>query len=40
MTDGFYLMFKPLSRGAHTIVVTGHDMEGAPVTLTEHLTIR
>jgi hypothetical protein len=39
VTDGFYLMFKPLSRGEHTIVLNGHDMVGTPVTLTEHLTI-
>ena len=40
VTDGFYLMFKPVSPGEHTIVVAGHDMEGTPVTLTEHLTVR
>jgi hypothetical protein len=33
-------LFKPVSRGEHTIVVNGHDMEGTPVTLTEHLTVR
>jgi hypothetical protein len=40
VSDGFYLMFKPLSPGEHTIVVNGHDMQGVPVTLTENLTIR
>jgi hypothetical protein len=39
VSDGYYLMFKPLSPGAHTIVVNGHDMHGTPVTLTEHLTV-
>ena len=40
VVDGFYLLFKPMSRGQHTIVLVGHDMEGVPVTLTEHLTIQ
>jgi hypothetical protein len=40
VSDGFYLMFKPLSPGEHTIVINGHDMHGVPVTLTENLTIR
>jgi hypothetical protein len=40
VSDGFYLMFKPMTRGQHTIVVTGHDMHGTPVTLTENLTVR
>jgi len=40
VSDGFYLPFKPMSPGAHTIVINGHDMEGVPVTLTWHLTIR
>ena len=40
VTDGFYLLFKPMSPGQHTIVLNGHDMQGVPVTLTEHLTIR
>ena len=39
VTDGFYLLFKPMSPGQHTIVINGHDMQGVPVTLTEHLTI-
>jgi len=39
VVDGFYLLFKPMSVGEHTIVLIGHDMEGVPVTLTEHLTI-
>ena len=37
--DGYYLMFKPLSPGAHQIVVHGQDMEGTQITLTENLTI-
>jgi hypothetical protein len=40
VVDGFYLLFKPMTRGQHTIVLVGHDMEGVPVTLTEHLTIQ
>jgi len=39
VVDGFYLLFKPMTPGQHTIVLVGHDMEGVPVTLTEHLTI-
>ena len=38
-SDGFYLMFQPMTPGPHTIVVNGHDMHGTPVTLTEQLTI-
>ncbi len=40
VVDGFYLLFKPMAPGQHTIVLIGHDMEGVPVTLTEHLTIQ
>lgn len=40
VTDGFYLMFKPLSPGEHVIVVNAHDMHGVPVRLTERLTVR
>jgi len=40
VVDGFYLLFKPMTPGQHTIVLIGHDMEGVPVTLTEHLTIQ
>jgi hypothetical protein len=40
ISDGYYLMFKPLSPGAHTIVVNGQDMHGTKVTLREELTIR
>jgi hypothetical protein len=40
VVDGFYLLFKPMPPGQHTIVLVGHDMEGVPVTLTEHLTIQ
>ena len=39
VTDGFYLMFKPLSPGDHVIVIDGHDMEGVPVRLTHRLTV-
>jgi hypothetical protein len=40
VSDGFYLLFKPLSPGEHTVVINGHDMHGVPVTLTDNLTIR
>ena len=40
VADGYYLMFKPLAPGAHTIVVHGQDMHGTLVTLTEELTIQ
>jgi hypothetical protein len=40
VVDGFYLLFKPMTPGQHTIVLNGHDMVGVPVTLTEHLTIQ
>ncbi|MEO8701264.1 MAG: hypothetical protein ABI867_14535 [Kofleriaceae bacterium] len=40
VSDGYYLMFKPLAPGPHTIVVNGQDMHGTPVTLTEQLTIQ
>ena len=40
VVDGFYLLFKPMTPGQHTIVLIGHDMEGVPVTLTEHLTVQ
>jgi hypothetical protein len=40
VTDGFYLLFKPMTPGPHTLVIDGHDMHGVPVTLTEHLTIQ
>jgi len=40
VVDGFYLLFKPMTPGQHTIVLVGHDMHGVPVTLTEHLTIQ
>jgi len=39
VVDGFYLLFKPMTPGKHTIVLIGHDMEGVPVTLTENLSI-
>jgi hypothetical protein len=40
VSDGYYLMFKPLSSGPHTIIVNGQDMHGTPVTLTEQLTVQ
>ncbi|MEO8552347.1 MAG: hypothetical protein ABI678_20360 [Kofleriaceae bacterium] len=40
VSDGFYLMFQPMTPGHHTILVNGHDMHGVPVTLTEELTIQ
>jgi hypothetical protein len=40
VSDGFYLLFKPMTPGQRTIVINGHDMLGVPVTLTEHLTIQ
>ena len=40
VVDGFYLLFKPMPPGQHTIVLIGHDMEGVPVTLTENLTVQ
>jgi len=39
VSDGFFLMFKPMAPGPHTILIQGHDMEGVPVTVTQHLTI-
>ena len=32
VSDGFFLMFKPMSPGQHTIVINAHDMQGVPVT--------
>ena len=40
VSDGFYLPFRPMTPGEHTIVINGHDMMDVPVTLTWHLTIR
>jgi len=40
VTDGFYLLFKPMTPGQHTLVINGHDMQGVRVTITEHLTIQ
>lgn len=40
VVDGFYLLFKPMTAGQHTLVIHGHDMVGTQVTITEHLTIR
>jgi hypothetical protein len=40
ISDGFYLPFKPMTPGPHTIVINGHDMMNVPVTLTWNLTIQ
>ena len=40
VTDGFYLLFKPMPPGQHTLVINGHDMQGVHVMMTEHLTIQ
>jgi len=37
--DGFFLMFKPLGRGEHTIVVRGTNTFGADKTFTYNLTV-
>lgn len=37
--DGFFMMFKPLSPGEHTIRVFGTDVRGANKTYVYHLTI-
>jgi len=39
IVDGFFMMFKPLSRGAHTIRVFGTDVRGANKTYIYHLSI-
>jgi hypothetical protein len=39
IVDGFFMMFKPLPRGAHTIVVHGTNTFGDDKTFTYHLTI-
>lgn len=39
VVDGFVMMFKPLSRGAHTIVVHGTNTFGHDKTFTYHLTV-
>jgi hypothetical protein len=39
VVDGFYMMFKPLTRGQHTIVVHGTNTFGADKTFTYHLTV-
>ena len=38
--DGFFLMFKPLERGEHTIVVRGTNTFGADKTFNYHLTVQ
>jgi hypothetical protein len=37
--DGFFMLFKPLERGEHTIVVHGTNTFGHDKTFTYHLTI-
>ncbi|HET7855751.1 MAG TPA: hypothetical protein VFL41_04780 [Gaiellaceae bacterium] len=39
VVDGFFLMFKPLTRGEHTIVVHGTNTIGHDKRFTYHLTI-
>jgi hypothetical protein len=39
IVDGFFMMFKPLSPGAHTIIVFGTDVRGANKRYTYHLQI-
>ena len=40
ISDGFFMMFKPLEPGPHTIVVRGTNVQGADKTFTYHLTIQ
>lgn len=40
IVDGFFMMFKPLDPGQHTIVVHGTNTFGADKTFTYHLTIQ
>lgn len=39
IVDGFFMMFKPLKRGTHTIRVYGTDVRGAEKTYTYYLNI-
>jgi hypothetical protein len=39
IVDGFFMMFKPLDPGTHTIRVFGTDVRGADKTYTYHLTV-
>jgi hypothetical protein len=39
IVDGFFMMFKPLNRGQHTIVVHGTNTIGHDKTFTYHLTV-
>ncbi len=39
IVDGFFMMFKPLDRGPHTILVHGTNTFGDDKTFTYHLTI-
>ena len=38
--DGFFIMFKPLDPGEHTIVVRGTNTFGSDKTFTYHLTVQ
>jgi hypothetical protein len=38
VSDGYFIMFKPLERGSHTIVTRATDTHGTDVTLTYNLT--
>ena len=40
VSDGYFIMFKPLDRGAHTIVARATDTHGTDVTLTYDLTVQ
>ena len=39
VSDGYFLMLKPLARGAHTLVIRATDTHGTDVTITWHLTV-
>lgn len=39
ISDGFFMMFKPLDPGEHTIRVYGTDVRGADKTYVYHLTV-
>jgi hypothetical protein len=39
VSDGYFIMFKPLARGSHTIVEHAADAQGKDITLTYNLTI-
>lgn len=39
VSDGYYVMLKPLSRGTHTVVFTATDTRGTATSVTYNLTI-